>query len=75
MLIDTYAGNTCLLSSYNKPNTVPGTEAETLYNDPFMKSASEWDQTILGLLFFPRHKITLIMHCWAENQSKECGSK
>ena len=74
LMIYTHSGNTCVLSSYNMPDTVPSTKAATLHNNPFMEPTSEWDQTILGLLFFPRHKITLIMHCYAENQSEECGS-
>lgn len=52
------------------PDTVPSIEAATLHNNPFMEPTSEWDQTILGLLFFPRHKITSIMHCYAETKVK-----
>lgn len=56
------------------PDTVPDTEAANFHNDPFMEPTSEWDQTTLGLLFFPKHKITLTMHGCAKNQSEECGS-
>lgn len=70
LMIYTHSGYTCVLSSYNMPDTVPSTEAATLHNNPFMEPTSEWDQTILGLLFFPRHKITSIMHCYAETKVK-----
>lgn len=50
------------------PDIVLGTEAANLHNDPFMEPTSKWDHTTLGLLFFPIHKIALIMHCYAENQ-------
>ena len=56
------------------PDTVPGTQAAASHNDPLMEPRSEWDQTGLALLFFPTHKITLIMHSCAKNQSEECGS-
>lgn len=73
-MIFTHPGNTYVLSSYNMPDAVSGTDAATLNNNPFMEPTSERDQTTLGLLFFPRHKMTLIMHCYAEKQSEECGS-
>lgn len=56
------------------PDIVLSTEVANLHNDPFMEPTREWDHTTLGLLFFPIHKIALIMHCYAENQSEECGS-
>lgn len=61
LMIFTHPGNTYVLSSYNMPDAVSGTDAATLNNNPFMEPTSERDQTILGLLFFPRHKMTLIM--------------
>lgn len=56
------------------PDTVPDTEAANFHNDSFIEPTTEWDQTTLGLLFFPGHRITLIMHCCAKNQSEKCGS-